>query len=183
MGTCYNISEIDGLAQQIVDRFGGTCAQSWACAAVATCYWSALPQHWCVVTNASVCAAAFEGCGLEHAETPDFPPSLTHTPETPETLTSYVDSTSPAEVCVCAAVSVCTSARPRHSGDRDLYRGVPHSGPQMLCVDGPSQEVEAACRGTGCAGARTQEVIRTCRTHQRHTARAGEGGPKNLVPD
>ena len=98
VGTCYAVSEMDLRAREIMERYGGSCAQSWACAVVATCYFSANPKHWCEVTNSSVCYDTFESCGLEHVEMWDFPPSLAYTPETPETLSSYVDSASPAEV-------------------------------------------------------------------------------------
>ena len=96
IGTCYNVEDIDGLAQQMMDNFGGECARAWACAAIATCYFSANPKHWCAFTNASVCYAAFHDCGQTHVQTPDFPPSLAYTTETPVAPDSFVDPDSPS---------------------------------------------------------------------------------------
>ena len=92
IGTCYNISDIDGVAQELVDAFGGgDCAVDWACAAIATCYFSANERHWCAWTNKSVCEDAFNGCDVTHAPSPDYPTSWADTVETPETLSSWFD--------------------------------------------------------------------------------------------
>ena len=49
IGTCYRLTDIDGLAQELIDAFGGgDCARTWACASLATCYFSSNPRHWCV---------------------------------------------------------------------------------------------------------------------------------------
>ena len=98
IGTCYSLSEIDSLAQQIVDAFGGgNCALSWACTSLATCFHSSNPRHWCIFANATVCADAFDACGVTHVPSPDYPVSLTHTPATPST-TSMVDPDTPTSV-------------------------------------------------------------------------------------
>ena len=67
IGTCYDLADIDTYAQQIVDAFGGdTCAVDWACAAIATCYFSSNEKHWCAWTNRSVCEDAFDSCSVTH---------------------------------------------------------------------------------------------------------------------
>ena len=99
IGTCYNSADIDDRAQELVDAFGGgACAVEWACAAIATCYFSANERHWCVWTNKTVCEDAFNGCGITHAPSPDYPTSWTDTVETPEPLSGWVDSDTASDV-------------------------------------------------------------------------------------
>ena len=91
VGTCYRVEEMDAVAQQTVRAFGGECARQWACAAVATCYFSDNPRHWCAFTPDMVCRAAFRACGMKHVAVPDIPPALRPTPEHAPRPADFVD--------------------------------------------------------------------------------------------
>uniref|UniRef100_A0A7S1JEU0 GH16 domain-containing protein n=1 Tax=Eutreptiella gymnastica TaxID=73025 RepID=A0A7S1JEU0_9EUGL len=81
VGTCYALSEFDYRAAQEMQQFGGGgCAREWACASIATCYFSSQPEHWCAWTNKSVCYSAYTACGVTHVPVPDFRTSTQPSP-------------------------------------------------------------------------------------------------------
>ena len=84
VGTCYPVWEIDTYARQLAQSYGDEdCAREWACAAIATCYFSPNPRHWCRHVDGHMCHAAFRNCSRSHIPVPDFPPSLLPVPELP----------------------------------------------------------------------------------------------------
>ena len=96
IGTCYSLTEIDSLALELMRAFGGgQCAREWACAALATCYFSANPRHWCRHEDKATCAAAFDGCGVSHIVVPDFPAALEPAVETAPAVDTWVDPATP----------------------------------------------------------------------------------------
>ena len=97
VGTCYAVADLDALAAELIAAFGGgDCARDWACAALATCYFSANPRHWCAHADKAECAAAFDGCGVSHVTLPDVPPSLEPAVESPPAVDDWVDADTPA---------------------------------------------------------------------------------------
>ena len=96
IGTCYDLPDIDALAQQLADAFGGAdCARDWACTALTTCYFSANPLHWCAHAAKDVCEAAFDSCDLSHIPVPDFPSALAPAAEAAAEV-DWVDADTPA---------------------------------------------------------------------------------------
>ena len=71
IGTCYAVRDIDALAHALVRAFGGSqCAVEWACASLATCYFSSNPRHWCAHADRALCEAAFDDCGTLPCHSP-----------------------------------------------------------------------------------------------------------------
>ena len=92
IGTCYHVADIDGLAQQLIDAFGGSaCAKEWACASLATCYFSSNPTHWCAHIDKADCVAAFDACDVSHIVVPDYPPALAPDNDTVPPPDQWVD--------------------------------------------------------------------------------------------
>ena len=75
----------------------GDCAREWACASLATCYFSSNPRHFCAHVNETSCAAAFDRCGVSHIVLPDVHPALAPAVEGPARPGRWVDPATPTD--------------------------------------------------------------------------------------